>query len=211
MLKAVLYDWGGLNVWLFHLINQWHAPFWDALMRLGTALGNHANFPVYLALAVRAGLLLTARGQRRGGQGAAGRLAVSWLGVLAVFSLGYVVDGGLIIWLKPWLNFPRPLLALPPGSVVVVGRPEYHHSLPSGHSAFAMLVAASLWPVLDKRWRAAAVAFVFWVGISRLSLGDHFPADVLAGWLLSLAVVGALRTLLRRVMQISSLPESAHG
>ena len=211
MLKAVLYDWGGLNVWLFHRVNQWHAPFWDALMRLGTALGNHGDFPVYMALAVLAGLLLTVRANLHAGHEAAGRLALAWLGVLAVFSLGYLVDGGLIVWLKPWLDFPRPLLALPPGSVVVVGRPEYHHSLPSGHSAFVMLLAASLWPVLTRPWRAAAAAFVVWVGISRLSLGDHFPADVLAGWLLSLAVVGALRTLLRRVMQISSLPESAHG
>ena len=55
MLKAVLYDWGGLNVWLFHLVNQWHAPFWDAPMRLGTTLGNHGNFPVYMALAVEPG------------------------------------------------------------------------------------------------------------------------------------------------------------
>ena len=200
MLRAVLYDWGGLNVWLFHWVNHWHAPLWDAFMRLGTVLGNHGNFPVYLALAVLAGLLLTARTNLHAGNEAAARLAMNWLGVLAILSLGYLVDGGLIVWLKPSLDFPRPLLALPPGSVVVVGRPEYHHSLPSGHSAFAMLLAASLWPILNRPWRAAAAAFVVWVGISRLSLGAHFPADVLGGWLLSLAVVVALQRLLRRVM-----------
>ena len=62
-------------------------------------------------------------------------------------------------------------------------------TLPSGHSSFAMLVTASLWPVLNGRWRVAGACFVLWVGISRMSLGAHFPADVLAGFLSSLAVV----------------------
>jgi len=35
----------------------------------------------------------------------------------------------------------------------------------------------------------AGVSFVLWVGLSRISLGAHFPADVLAGYLSSLAVV----------------------
>ena len=45
MLKAVLYDRGGTNVWLFHLLNQFHNLLWDRLMLLGTALGDHRNFP----------------------------------------------------------------------------------------------------------------------------------------------------------------------
>jgi membrane-associated phospholipid phosphatase len=35
----------------------------------------------------------------------------------------------------------------------------------------------------------AGAIFVLWVGISRLSLGAHFPADVMAGFLSSLAMV----------------------
>lgn len=209
MLKSVLYDWGGLNVWLFHWVNRWHTPWWDAVMRLGTALGDHRNFPVYITLVVLTALLLTVRMDRRAGRRVAEDQALNWLGVLAVLSAGYLVDGGLIIWLKPWFDFPRPLLALPPGSVVVVGRPEYYHSLPSGHSAFAMLLAASLWPVLAQPWRLAAVMFVLWVGISRLSLGDHFPADIAAGWLLSLVVVWCLRKLLRSTTHVRpGRPES---
>jgi signal peptidase II len=110
--------------------------------------------------------------------------------------VAYVADGALLGWLKPLLDFPRPPLALPPGTVNVIGAPEYHHSLPSGHSSFAMLVAASLWPVFTRAWRAAACAFVLWVGLSRISLGAHFPADVLAGFVSALTVVLLVRQLI---------------
>jgi signal peptidase II len=118
------------------------------------------------------------------------RVRVSrWMAVIAVFSLAYVLDGVLLGYVKPLLDFPRPPLALPPGTLNIVGIPEYHHSLPSGHSSFAMLVTASLWPVLNRKWRIAGACFVLWVGLSRISLGAHFPADVMAGFISSLAVV----------------------
>jgi membrane-associated phospholipid phosphatase len=120
-----------------------------------------------------------------------------WLLAIAVFSMAYVLDGVLVNWLKYLLNFPRPPLALPLGSVIIIGTPEYRHSFPSGHASFAMLMAASLWPVLGRAWRVAAVMFVPWVCLSRVSLGAHFPADVLAGCLLSLVLVLGVRTSLR--------------
>jgi membrane-associated phospholipid phosphatase len=188
---ALLYDWGGWNVWLFHAINDIRAPWLDALMLLGTQLGGHANFPLYLALTAACGFIVAARG-RPGDAGA-------WLSVLAVFSVGYVVEGQIIGLLKPWLDFPRPPLALSAGTVHIVGQAEFHHSLPSGHSAFAMLVAASLWPVAMRPVRVGLVVFALWVGVSRISLGAHFPADVLAGFALGLAVVWPLRATAQRM------------
>jgi membrane-associated phospholipid phosphatase len=191
-MKAILYDWGGLNVWLFHAINGVHGAWLDRIMLLGTRLGDHDRFPVYLALAALVALFV-ARERRAALGGAGSPRARLWLGVLAVFAIGYVLDGALLGWLKPLLDFPRPLLALGPGSVVAVGPVELHPSLPSGHSSFAMLVAASLWPALGRTGRAALALFVLWVGLSRISLGAHFPADVLAGYLSALAVVLAVR------------------
>jgi membrane-associated phospholipid phosphatase len=194
-MHAFLYDWGGLNAWLFHLINDVHTPLLDSLMRLGTLLGGHDNFSLYLALAAAIGFVSAARGR-----GAArSNEAYTWLTVLAVFSIGYALEGGIIGLLKPWLDFPRPPLALPAGSVHVVGQLELHHSLPSGHSAFAMLVVASLWPVAVWPVRAGLAVFALWVGLSRVSLGAHFPADVLAGFALSLAVVWLLQRIAQRL------------
>lgn len=187
-MKEIFYDWGGLNIWLFHAINDLRGDFLDRFMLLGTSLGGHANFSLYLALAALAAIISVRRSHPYHSEA-----AERWLPVLAVFSIAYVLDGWLLGWLKPLLDFPRPPLALLEGSVHIVGQAEYHHSLPSGHSSFAMLVAASLWPALKGGNKALAAFFVLWVGLSRISLGAHFPADVLAGFLSSLLVVLLVR------------------
>jgi membrane-associated phospholipid phosphatase len=186
-MKEIFYDWSGANVWLFHAINDIRFPGLDSFMLLSTTLGDHILFPLYLGLLTLVALVVVNTPFQ---DSAHHRVRVSrWMAVIAVFSLAYVLDGVLLGYVKPLLDFPRPPLALPPGSLNIIGMPEYHHSLPSGHSSFAMLVTASLWPVLNRKWRIAGACFVLWVGCSRISLGAHFPADVMAGFISSLAVV----------------------
>ena len=186
-MKEIFYDWGGANVWLFHVINDIRFGGLDQVMLLGTTLGDHILFPLYLGILTLFALVVVNTPFQDTSHH---RIRVSrWMAVITVFSIAYLLDGLLLGYLKPLLDFPRPPLALPPGTVNIVGIPEYHHSLPSGHSSFAMLVTASLWPVLNRRWRIAGVCYVLWVGISRVSLGAHFPADVMAGFICSLAVV----------------------
>ena len=201
-MKEIFYDWGGANVWLFHAINNVRSQFLDQFMLLGTALGDHANFPVFLCVVSFAALLRVAINSRSDPQPQK-NLALRWLAVIVVFSAAYVLDGWLVGWFKTWLNFPRPFLALPPRSVHVVGIPQLHHSLPSGHSSFAMLVIASLWPMLNRVGRVIGIVFVLWVGLSRISLGAHFPADVVAAYLISalmvLLVWASINALLRRI------------
>lgn len=200
-MKEIFYDWGGLNVWLFHAINDIRFAWLDKVMLLGTGLGDHILFPFYLGLLT---LLALVRVNLTGQDATHYRVQVNrWLAVIAVFSLAYLLDGMLLAVLKPLLDFPRPPLALPQGSVWIIGTPEYHHSLPSGHSSFAMLIMASLWPVMSRRWRVAGALFVLWVGISRISLGAHFPADVVAGFLSSLAVVLLVYVAIQRLMRLT--------
>jgi membrane-associated phospholipid phosphatase len=186
-MKEIFYDWGGANIWLFHAINDIRLAWLDKVMLLGTGLGDHTLFPYYLALLTLFALVAVNMPVRDPEQYKV--QVVRWMAVIAVFGVAYLLDGLLLGALKPLLDFPRPPLALTPGTVHIVGIPEFHHSLPSGHSSFAMLVTASLWPVLNRRWRVAGAVFVLWVGISRISLGAHFPADVGAGFLSSLIVV----------------------
>ncbi len=199
-MKEIIYDWGGANVWLFHLINDLRFPWLDKLMLLGTALGDHVLFPWYLGLLTLFALAMVSAPEWEAAQYRA--QTNRWMAVVAVFSCAYLCDGMLLAVLKPALDFPRPPLALPPGTVHIVGVPEFHHSLPSGHASFAMLLTASLWPVLNRGWRASGVIFVLWVGISRISLGAHFPADVVAGFLSSLAVVALVHAGIHRLMQL---------
>jgi len=187
-MKEIIYDWGGANIWLFHAINDVRAEYWDKCMLLGTELGEHALFPFYLGLTVLVAFFVLAR-PPMGDLARYQAQTLRWMAVITVFCTAYFLDGLLIGVLKPLFDFPRPPLALPQDAVHIIGTPEYHHSLPSGHSSFAMLVIASLWPILNRWTRVAGTFFVLWVGISRISLGAHFPADVMAGFLSSLAVV----------------------
>jgi membrane-associated phospholipid phosphatase len=199
-MKEIFYDWGGANVWLFHAINDVRFVWLDNVMLLGTGLGDHILFPLYLGLLTLVALVVVNTPAQ---DPAHYRVQVTrWMAVIAVFSLAYLFDGLLLGVLKPLLDFPRPPLALPPGTVHIVGIPEYHHSLPSGHASFAMVVTASLWPVLNRIWRVAGVCFVLWVGISRISLGAHFPADVMAGFLSSLAVLLLVYVTIQKLIRL---------
>ncbi len=181
-MKDFFYEWDGVNTWLFYTINGWHNDTLDGAMQLGTLLGDHNRFALYLAaLALVAWWQVTRGGEAR-----------RWLGVLTVFSLAYVLDGVLIGWLKHAFDFPRPYGVLPPETVHIVGVVETKHSFPSGHATFAATCAASLWPLLGRYGRVAATAFVIWVAWSRISLGMHFPADVIAGALLAIVIVISL-------------------
>lgn len=51
-MKEILYDWGGVNVWLFHVINDIKGEYLDQFMLLGTHIGSHVFFAVYLTIAV---------------------------------------------------------------------------------------------------------------------------------------------------------------
>jgi len=186
-MKEIFYDWGGINVWLFHAINDIHFEWLDKLMLLGTELGEHTRFTLYLVLLTLFALIAANKATQSTEQYQA--KVKRWVAVIAVFSIAYWLDGLLLGFLKPYLDFPRPPFALPPDTIHIVGKAEYHHSLPSGHATFAMMVVSSLWPILGFRWRVAGACFVLWVGLSRISLGMHFPADVIAGFLLSLIVV----------------------
>jgi len=71
-------------------------------------------------------------------------------------------------------------------------------SFPSGHTtAFTGLVAALIVVLWPTRWRRPAIIagllVCAGVGVTRVYLGAHYPTDVIAGWALALAAVGAAR------------------
>ena len=199
-MKEIFYDWGGANVWLFHAINDIRFEWFDSVMLFGTFLGGHTLFPYYLAVLTLFALVAVSIPAQDSNHYQT--QVKRWIAVIAVFSLAYLLDGLLLGVLKPLLDFPRPPLALPLDTVHIVGTAEYHHSLPSGHASFAMTVVVSLWPILKRWWRVAGVLFLLWVGISRISLGAHFPADVMAGFLSSLAVVLLVYVVIQKLMQL---------
>jgi undecaprenyl-diphosphatase len=101
---------------------------------------------------------------------------------------------GINILLKLILHRKRPRGKI----VTTLGIQSY--SFPSGH-AFGSVLLYGLMAYIASRHLATAVAaitvilllvLIFFVGISRVYLNDHYPSDIVAGWLLgavSLAIV----------------------
>ncbi|PAS98865.1 MAG: hypothetical protein BSR46_10990 [Candidatus Dactylopiibacterium carminicum] len=174
-----LYQWGGLNLGLFEAVNAVRGPVIDASMLAGTALGNFLNV-IWVAL-----VMLLLIGVRRG------CAQSGWVAhlpderrlrqLLQVFLLAWGIAGLVVTAGKLGFDMPRPYAVLPAGSVNLLAMPESPYSFPSGHAAFAMLSACVFWPHSRRAVRCLLVFAVLWVGVSRISVGAHFPADVVAG------------------------------
>ncbi len=117
-------------------------------------------------------------------------LAVTWL-VLTPLSIG------VNVLLKIAVDRPRP--AMPDTGVSLA-------SFPSGHTIHSTIVLGLLVPtivVLTGRpvsaWIAApiTIALSFGVGLSRVTLGAHWPTDVVAGYVVGLALLIAADLLIR--------------
>jgi len=177
-LKTVFYDWHGWNTRLFELLNSGLPEAAQPLAHIGSALGNYWAAPILVVA-----LTLWARHAQVTGSGLSSikiRLQAYRFGWACLLAL---VLTGLLKW---GLDFARPGTALG-HSVRILASVERSHGFPSGHSVYAALVLGTLWPLASRPVRGALLLMLLWVGYARVAMGAHFPADVIAGWL-----VGAL-------------------
>ena len=84
--------------------------------------------------------------------------------------------------LKPLAVVPRPLAVLG-DAVHVIGQPyRAHNSFPSGHATTCFVVAGVIALGLASRaWALLVVAIAAVAALSRVVVGVHWPADILAG------------------------------
>lgn len=155
---------------MFLAINRWGAPiaaeFWTGLSLLGNGWG---------ILGVTAPLLALAP-----------RLMWGWL-CAAPFAILFARTG------KFFIESPRPAAVVDNDQMRVVGELLHNVSMPSGHTLTAFAVAAGIFfaltPALRRRhwwlWLAAAGC-----GLSRITVGAHWPGDVAVG--VSLGILSGL-------------------
>jgi len=181
------YDWGGYNTQLFYLINGIQGEAFNQFMQFGTMLGKFTLFPIYFVIIL---------GIARYDIGIHSLTPIrrkQWLQSIMVLLAAYLFSLLWVHLLKTWLHFPRPSVILPEGTVHILDRvkeaEEPMVSFPSGHSVFAALIVVNLWPMLNNLAKIIGIIFVLWVGLSRIALGVHFPADVVYSVVLSLCAL----------------------
>lgn len=201
-MKELLYGWNGLNLSLFLTINHLQGETYDRIMLLGSALADRYLFPIYLAILIVMAVLRLR--SLRATPDEHRRYAAQWVETILVFAFTFVIGGLLVMWLKDALHFPRPYAELPADMLRPLGasfsEKKAYLSFPSGHAAFASLIAATLWPVLQRSGRLIVCIYVLWVCWSRIALGVHYPADVLGGILLTVPTVILIRRIIRAVL-----------
>ncbi len=168
-----------LDLFLQGKIHAHPTPWLNALMLAFTGIGSIRVFGTALAI-VLAGLLV--RGQRH-----------------AAALLTYALSGALILneALKLHFQRARPILPWSIGD-------EHTFSFPSGHSFFSVVLYGTLAYLAlrhgapPRRVLPTAIFLPFAIGTSRIYLGEHYPTDVLAGWLCGLVWLATILLLDRR-------------
>ena len=101
-----------------------------------------------------------------------------------------VFVGGVSAWLlaqilKAIFAMPRPFIALPDVHLLI--NETGFDSFPSGHATFFAALAISIY-FYHKHFGIILGIFALLIGLARIIAGIHFPVDILAGYLLGIAV-----------------------
>ena len=70
-------------------------------------------------------------------------------------------------------------------------------AVPSLHTAFALLIALTLWPVVPRWLRPVVALYPLAMGFTLVYTGEHYVFDVLLGWVYTVVAVLAGRALIR--------------
>lgn len=199
MTKFFLYDWGGWNGVLFQVINH-NTPsiFMPLAWIFSNLLGNYWGAPLVIL-----GLWVSSRLVKDGSHGLAIRNQI------VQFAIAFGLTLAIATVLKLLYDFPRPPAV--DGNLIQGIPADWHYSLPSGHSTYAALVAGVLWPLVGLHFRFTLVLYVILVGWSRIAIGMHFPADVLAGWIIGFSGVAMTKRLLAGLPAINNTIKTMPG
>lgn len=181
MTAELLYEWGGANLRLFFLLNGFGGDGIEMLMSWGTVFGSFrmaAPFALLIAF-----LAYRDQVSRDLSSGTAAARVRATLVPAAVFLFALVLAAAAVHALKTGVALPRPMERLEGSARIIAASYDDPFSFPSGHAVFAAVVACAFWSgVRSGYWQAAAAGYALWIGVSRIGVGAHFPADVAAGY-----------------------------
>lgn len=192
LLHAALPRLASLDAGLQSMVHGWTSPMLTWWMEGFSLVGSIRVFIPTLLLALTFFVL---QGQRQAAVQKTRKRHTSAL-------FGFAIGGALVLNETFKIHFHRARPSVPWS----IGD-EHTFSFPSGHSLFSCVLYGLIgYLVLARRTplarRATVAAFAFamplCIGISRIYLGEHYPTDVLAGYLTGATWLGATIALDRR-------------
>ncbi len=123
---------------------------------------------------------------------------------LCMVAVAWPGEGSIWLILSNYYHRPRPVFDVPVWHVMT------SPGFPSGHTISAVmcfgLLAYLLLPrILSHFWKAVVIVIsiliMFYIGYSRLFVGDHYLSDVLAGYALGIAWSGLVYTLVELIFK----------
>ena len=115
---------------------------------------------------------------------------------LGIFLMSSNFLNGLV---KIFFHAPRPYWY---STSVKAYTPEGSFGIPSGHAQNSVVFFGTLARFIRRTWGwIIALLLMFFIGLSRIYLGVHFPTDVFAGWLIGAILFGLLLRLEQPVLQ----------
>jgi len=183
-MKLILYHWLGLNEYLFTLLNsslnKGLLPYFfyiiSILFKEFVFLIYYSAFMVYQ---VRQMVIIKPNYE------AYDRVFNK------VVKIGSIYAGVMVVYtfLKYTVNFPRPYCSISRFiSINNFAHERCLSSFPSAHTAMAVIVCWWVWPYANRLGRILLIALVMLVGLSRITLAMHYPADIVWSIIISLSI-----------------------
>jgi len=174
-MKHAIYDWFGLNQTLFtqinHISNNFVCQYLSYIFSI--------LFAIFVFLIYYFALVLY-RYYRLRKSGFDYVQYSRYFDELLKIGACYAAIGLIYTLMKFCVNLPRPYCSLTEFvSIANFASERCLSSFPSAHTAVAVLIFYSLLPYLNFTGKLLGSAVIILVGLSRIALAMHFPADVL--------------------------------
>lgn len=184
-MKELIYDFYGGNIEIFYYINNtFHSTFYQHIFKYISAIFDIEMFAIYYCaiLAILSYRIYSIKQYEQ---------YSFCFDFMVKLGICYTCFGFIYAALKFSVNMPRPFCSLPENSFVTIldiSKERCLSSFPSSHAGLASLITIFLWNYIGSWIRISWIIIVTLVGISRMALAMHYPADIIYSIFIALAV-----------------------
>ena len=174
-MKEVIYDWLGLNEWLFRALYAFNFPYLDEVWK-GLSYGYSYWVAAVIALGISIRYLKTRHAApERQFEIMSELMVVLLIGLSLVWCCVYTFQN-ITLYPRPWALYPDLVPAQDPLL--------WHEGLPASAAAISMLVAGMFWRYAKGAHRVALFAYVALGCLLSVMSGVNWPVEVVAGAIL---------------------------